>query len=64
MVKVKKFVVCMCLGILCAPNSEALGNIWMHHTRIEVQKAYFQYIKVEPNWPLFIQFGLQLEKSK
>jgi hypothetical protein len=51
---VNKLTIRKCPEIACALNSAVLGNILMHHTRIEVQKAQFQYIKVEPIWPLFI----------
>jgi hypothetical protein len=63
MVKFKKFAVRGWLGMACALNPSSLGNILMHHTRIEVQKAYFQYIKVEPNAGLFIPCQLSFQKE-
>ena len=41
--------------IAVAWNFAALGNIAMHQSRIEIQKAYFQYIKVEPYKPSSIR---------
>ncbi len=50
---INKLTVRKCPEIACALNSAVLGNILMHHTRIEVQKAQFQYIKVEPIKKMF-----------
>ena len=47
MYEFKKFAVRRWHEAMRALHSKAEGNIRMHHIRIEVQKAHFQYIKVQ-----------------
>jgi lipopolysaccharide/colanic/teichoic acid biosynthesis glycosyltransferase len=64
MVKVNKVGDWIRLGIACASSFSTKGNILMHHTRIEIQKAYSQYIKFRSHLLFSFHVKFKIESAQ